>query len=209
MESALGGLHHGAFRASNITLRQALAAGYGLAQRRIIGPDWLDSDRFDFLEKATEGVSDTEVEPLLQALLNERFHLAAHVERREMPVYNLVVAKGGVKMPVYPARDPARKESNPRGVATMRGTVTTAKIAEILSNAAGRPVLDETGLQERFDFVLNYLPFATQVAGTAPEFAPPDLFTAVQQQLGLRLDPGKASIDVIVVDHMERTPSDN
>ncbi len=209
MGSALGGLRHGNFTATNVTLRQILGVAYGLAAQRIFGPDLLSQERFDFQAKSPEGVADTEVKPLLEGLLKDRFHLVAHSELREMPVFNLVVAKGGVKMPVFPAPDGPPQRPEARGFPMMRGTVTTSRLAEMLTGEAGRPVLDKTGLNERYNLFLSYAPLSSQAAGKAPELAPPDLFTAVQEQLGLKLEPDKAKIEVVVVDHIERMPSDN
>jgi uncharacterized protein (TIGR03435 family) len=89
----------------------------------------------------------------------------------------------------------------------MVGTATTTRLAESLSNLAGRPVVDKTGLTERYNYVLRLA--RPQTHDDLPENAPPDLFAALQEQLGLRLQPGKANLEVIVVDHMERTPSEN
>ena len=92
----------------------------------------------------------------------------------------------------------------------MAGTGRTApQIADSLALPAGRPVLDKTGLSERYTYALRYTPFSSHAAGTAPEFAPPDFFTAVREQMGLELVPAKASIEVVVIDHIERTPSEN
>jgi uncharacterized protein (TIGR03435 family) len=96
--SAFGGIHHGTFRASNVPLRQVLAAAYGMSETRVIGPDWLDKTRFDILAKSPPGIPDSQLKPMLQSLLKERFKLTAHLETREMAVYHLVLAKGGVKM---------------------------------------------------------------------------------------------------------------
>ena len=98
-------LQNGVLTARNVTLHMMLRAAYELHESRIIGPDWLDSDRFDLAGKAPAGVPDTEFMPMLQALLKERFQLAVHRETKEMPVFDMVVAKGGLKIWQF---DPAR-----------------------------------------------------------------------------------------------------
>jgi uncharacterized protein (TIGR03435 family) len=201
------GLRNGRFTASDQPLRRVIAAAYGITIHRVFGPDWLDGERFDFLAKAPEGVPDIEMKPMLQSLLKDRFQLIAHTERREMSVYELVVAKGGVKMPVYPGPQPPVEKRYARICCTMGGAGLTPRLADMLSIAAGRPVVDKTGLTERYSYTLSYSSSGSD--GDLPDNAPPDLFAAVQEQLGLKLQPGKASLDVVVVDHMEHSPSDN
>jgi uncharacterized protein (TIGR03435 family) len=124
-----------------------------------------------------------------------------------MSVYELVVAKGGVKMPVYPSPQPQPDRVYARGCCTMMGAgANMSRLADMLSGAAGRPVVDKTGLSERYSYTLRY---SSPRDGNLPDDAPPDLFAAVQEQLGVKLQPGKASLDVVVVDHMEHFPSDN
>lgn len=201
------GLRNGRFMAGDQSLKEMIAAAYGVTTNRVFGPDWLDAARFDFLGKSPEGVHDTEMRPMLQALLKDRFGLVSHTELREMPVYELVVARGGVKMPIFPAPAPRWDAIHDPRIATMAGAATTTRLAEQLSSLAGRPVIDKTRLTERYNYVLRFA--RPEAHEDLPETAPPDLFGAVQEQLGLRLQPGKANLEVIVVDHMERTPSEN
>ena len=210
--SAFGGLHNGTFTATNVSLKQVLAAAYGRTEPRIAGPDWLDRDRFDIVAKSPPGVPDTQLQPMLQALLRGRFKLTAHPEMREMPVYYLSVARDGVKMSIFPALDqgPVHPGDDPgvRGFPMLRGTFTTAQLADTMARIVNRPVIDRTGLTERYNLFLSYAPIAPQ-GGDAPEFGPPDFFTAIQKQLGLKLQSGKDAVEVIVVDHMEQTPTEN
>ena len=151
---------------------------------------------------------------MLRTLLKERFHLVAHTENREVPTYDLVVAKGGVKMLEHgtPAADgpqPERKKyPGVKNVGSMGGTLTTAQIAYYLSGPAGRPVVDKTGLAGRWDYFISYMP-TLPTDGDAAEVGPPDLFTAVQEGMGLKLQPSKAEMSVVVVEHMDRMPTEN
>ena len=210
--AAFGGLHHGTFTAENVDLRQVLAAAYGMSKSRVTGPDWLDKDRFDIIAKSPPGVPDSQLKPMLQALLKNRFKLAVHLETREMPVYYLSVAKDGVKMPVYPAHDQGPihpvDDPNVRGFPMLRGTFTTAELADTMARIVSRPVIDRTGLTKRYNLFLSYAPLSPQ-SGQIPEFGPPDFFTAVQKQLGLKLQSGKDSVEVVVVDHIEQIPTEN
>jgi uncharacterized protein (TIGR03435 family) len=186
-----------------------VAVAYNLTKPRVIGPEWLDKDRFDIAGKSPEGVPDSELRPMLQSLLKERFHLAVHSETREMPVYDLVVAKGGVKMAVYPAVERPIEDTIGHGFPMSRGTGTASQLADMMTFFVDRPVIDKTGLTERYNYVLSFAPMSPREAANAPEFAPPDFFTAVRKQLGLKLEPGRDNLKVVVVDHMERMPTEN
>jgi uncharacterized protein (TIGR03435 family) len=189
------------------------AVAYGMTEPRIIGPDWLDKTRFDIIAKSPQGVPDREMKPMLLALLKERFRLQAHPETREGPVYYLDVGKDGVKMPVYPAHDRALDrpgdDPNIRGFPMMRGTFTTTQLASTLARVVGRPVIDRTGLTERYNLFLSYAPLSPQIEGQVPEFGPPDLFIAIQKQLGLKLQAGRENVGIVVIDHIEQMPSAN
>jgi len=204
------GLHNRTFHAEKVTLRRILAAAYGLPEPRIIGPGWLEQKRFDFTARSPEAVSDSELKPMLQALLKNRFKLSGHVEPREMPVYFLEVARGGVKMHVYSAtqRVPVRPPDPARTGDMMTGTrATTTRIAETFSRIAGRAVIDRTGLTEQYSYFLSYAPPTPD--GRATEFSAPDFFTAVQEQLGLKLQAGRDRLDVFIVDYMKQAPTEN
>jgi len=204
--SAFGGLYHGTFTTTNVSLRRVVAAAYGMSESRVIGPGWLDNLRFDIVAKAPAGVPDTQSEPMLQTLLKDRFKLMAHLEPRELPVCYLAIVKDGVKMPVYPAHDSGPDHSGAGPV--LRGTLTAGQFAEKIARIVNRPVIDKTGLTERYNIFLSYAPLSPQ-GGETPEFGLPDFFTALQKQLGLKLQPGKASLEVIVVDHMDQMPTEN
>lgn len=200
-------LRNGRYQASNVTLRHLIAAASGMAEVRVFGPDWLDGARFDLEARSPEGVPDSELRPMLLALLKERFRLDTHTESKEMAVYELVVAKGGPKMPEFPGK--ARPNGINRAGAMMDSTMTMAELAESLSFSAERPVLDKTGLTAKYNVALAYNPPGVLRNRSDLELEAPDLFTALEEQLGLRLQPGKAMLTVTVVDHIERKPSEN
>jgi uncharacterized protein (TIGR03435 family) len=203
------GIRDGMVTARNASLRMLLRAAYDLSENRIIEPDWLDADRFDVTGKSPQGVPNSEMMPMLQTLLKERFHLAFHREMKQMPVFDMVVAKGGLKVtlsdPAHPFPTPP---PNPGGAMNL-GAGTMPQIAQRLTGAAGRPVLDKTGLEGSYGFLLIYTPLSAQAAGSAAGSGPPDFFTAVEQQMGLKLEPKNELIEVLVVDHADRTPTEN
>jgi uncharacterized protein (TIGR03435 family) len=203
-------LINGRMTAENATLRMILRAAYGLTALQIEGPSWLDSDRFDLEAKSPPGVPDSELMPMLQSLLKERFQLAAHHETKEMPVFDMVVAKGGLKIaPFDPAHIPPTPPRN--GAASMIiGPMTMSQLAGRITPDAGRPVLDKTGLDAtRYFCAATFSPLSAQSADSAPESGLPDIFRALEQQLGLKLEPAKEPLEILIVDHAERVPTEN
>ena len=140
---------------------------------------------------------------LLRTVLAERFLLRIHREAIEMPVYALVVAEGGPKQATC-SRSDAPSTYSPGQIISCRPPMPMTRIAQFLTREAGRPVIDKTGLAETYAFELHWLP---ENAQPQPD-SPPPLFTAIQEQLGLRLTPQRVGVDSIVVDHAER-PSPN
>jgi uncharacterized protein (TIGR03435 family) len=222
------------FVTRNATVKALIEFAYTTdSDRQIVGlSGWTNSDGYDIDAK----VGDAEVAEILrlppmrrmdpyrlmqQSLLADRFNLKVHFETRELPAYALVVAKGGPKMrttemnPANPA-----ETLKPRSLRMVRpgdaagAGVTTAMLAELLERQTelgggnGRTVVDKTNLSGMYDWTLRWTPWHD-----APDEAPldssgPSLFTALQEQLGLKLEPTKAQVDVIVIDHIER-PSAN
>ncbi len=148
--------------------------------------------------------------PMLQTLLKERFQLAAHRETKEMPVYDLVVAKGGLKVtPFDPAHVPP---TPPRNGATSMiiGPMTMAQLAGRITPDAGRTVLDKTGLGEtRYFCAATFSSLSAQAPDTTAEPGAADLFRALEQQLGLKLESAKEPLEILIVDHAERVPTEN
>ena len=199
-------LQNGTFSAEIASLKTLIVIAYGLIELRIDGPKWLDTEKYDITAKAPEGVPDSQIMPLLQSLLKDGFHLESHFETKEMAAYDMVVSKGGAKLTPF---DPAHPPETPRnyGQAVMLGTGTTGDIADALARAAERPVVDKTGMDGRFGWTLNYTPFSAN--GNSAGAAAPDLFAAIEQQLGLKLEPKKESLRTLVVDRVDRVPTEN
>ena len=91
----------------------------------------------------------------------------------------------------------------------VRGTSTTSQLAQLLSRVVNRPVIDETGLTERYSYFLSYAPISSQTSEHPADSGPPDIFTAVEEQLGLKLQAGRSLVDIVAVDHIERMPTEN
>ena len=209
------------------TVRRIVAAAYGLHDFQITGgPDWLGTDTWEVVAKLDQPVSGWADLPSrirsaiqaqrLQALLAQRFALRCHFETKDMPVYNLVLAKGGSKLQPTPAdgKKGSFDWSGTRLGTHMTGTgVELANLVGALTQSLGRTVIDKTGLSGRFDFTLTYSPdpdpgSSVSAATAADATTSPTIFTALQEQLGLRLEPAKGPVPVLIIDSIQK-PSEN
>jgi len=253
----------------NFPLMLLVQQAYGVGKDRITGaPDWLNSERYD-IEAKMDSAAAQELKTLsadvvraahqhmLRKLLEQRFELTAHQETKDLPIYNLVIAKSGSKLQESKPDDNAASADKPLdaaaaakiagakggspggplaaggggngsggsksitmsagggasfsfggrgGVRTTSGRgITTAEIAATLASIAGRPVLDKTGLTAKYDYKLEYAPDDSQ-SDTDP--AGPSIFTAVQEQLGLKLEAAKGPVEIVVIEHIQK-PSGN
>jgi uncharacterized protein (TIGR03435 family) len=193
----------------NMQLRRLIAKAYDVRPDQIDGPEFLDTERFDVVAKSETVPNTSQFLEMMQALLADRFKLTLHRESREGRAYALVVAKGGIKIkPVEP--DGNSSTNNRRGELEAKG-VSMARFAETLSRL-GLTVVDQTGVEGVFDFKLSYDPSSTRPttdASDATGDAGPSIFTALQEQLGLKLESRKVPIEYLVIDHIERVPAEN
>jgi uncharacterized protein (TIGR03435 family) len=187
----------------NTSLRKCIALAYNVSEDRdsaISAPDWLNFERYDIAAKYPAGTSLDQVRVMLQNLLADRFNLKLHRESKEVPIYALITAKNGPKLV---ESTPFTQGSIGMSNGHLSGkSVPLAALADRLSGPVfqlGRPVMDRTGINGLFDFTLDW----------GSDDSTPSLFTALQEQLGLRLEPQKGSVEVLVVDSMERKPSAN
>ena len=213
------------FRTMNTNMNDLIAFAYGLHTKQIVGaPEWFGTDLFDI-----DGVPDTPGQPnlhqmelMMQKLLPDRFALKFHHEQRELSVYIVTVTPAGAKMSKTTAGPNDQQGFGFRGLGDL--IVRNMNMAEFAtwmqSGVMDRPVVDHTGLTDKYDFTLKWTPDDSQFQqfrGTNPNMtppagdnpnAPPSLYTAVQEQLGLKIEAGKAMDYVIVIDHVEK-PSAN
>jgi uncharacterized protein (TIGR03435 family) len=274
---------------SNVSLKNVLMNAYAVKGYQINGPKWLDSERFDIVAKIPKGATKEQFQIMLQNLLAERFKLTLHHETKELPMYALVVGKGGPKMkesvddgataagaaspgasgpggpsasaqppppPPPPGSDGAGPVMNrvkigadgmpqlPPGMGKggmmmmmMNGRMRVvgngqpvSALTEMLGNQLGRPVVDATELKAKYDLTLDFAPESMNgpmgmmpppppqhdggpgpggpMAG-APDAGGPSIFTALQEQLGLKLEQRKGPVDLLVIDRLEKVPIEN
>lgn len=213
----------------NNELANVIDNAYGIRRYQLVGaPDWVDSDRYNIQAKAAGDATREELMLMVRSLLVERFKLRVHRETREMPIYVLTVARGGVKAPrsvpgactVFDPRNPPRP-GTPRAPSCGNNLIRTStwnataidmkSAAEALVGVLGRSVVDRTGVEGRFDIQVEWTPDQAPagvdgVASTAN--AAPPLFTVLEDRLGLKVESARGPVDVIVIDHVERPTDD-
>ncbi len=195
---------------NSVSPKNLIQVAYKAPEWQIVGgPKWFDSDLYDVSARLPAGSTKDQVPAMLQSLLAERFHLVIRHESRQLRVYSLTVAKNGPKL--KPA-DPGEQWNE----GTMRGGIfreglelhqlTMAGLAEVLANKTGRPVIDATHLEGPFDISLKWTPF--DATGAPQSTDGPSIFTALEEQLGLKLVAGQEAVEVLKITHMER-PTEN
>jgi uncharacterized protein (TIGR03435 family) len=209
------------FSTMNTSLSDLITFAYGLHARQIAGGSaWMETEKYDLAAQPDgEGQpNDRQWKTMVQKLLADRFKLTFHRDKKELSVYAIAVGKTGPKL--------TKSEGDPnglpglffRGLGVLPGrNATMADFAGVMQTAVlDRPVVDQTGLAGRYDFLLTWTPDETQFGGLGARVPPPaddaaarpDLFTAIQEQMGLKLESTKAPADVLVVDRVEK-PSEN
>ena len=203
----------GWFTTKNMNLRFVIESAYQIQDDQLIGgPDWLATDRFDIVARAGADASREQLTLRIQSLLADRFKLAVHRDTKELSVYALVFARAdhrlgaGWKSTQCPEPEVDVKQVQPclslnvtTGRMMLRGATMTL-ILRFLAGTVSRVVVDRTGMNGRYDVDLEWSPALS--GGGDPNR--PSIFTAVQEQLGLRLESSKGPVDVLVIDHIER-----
>ncbi len=239
--------------AAALSLDNLIGIAYRVKHYQIFGPDWMASERFDIAAKLPDGATEKEIPEMLQTLLEDRFQMKMHRESKELPVYALVIGKGGAKLQESPADSVLQNQNGgsrdginvaasgqPGGVSINYGNgsyftfaddrleghkLSAAAMADVLARFTNRPVVNMTDLKGNYDFMLELShedframmirsaigagvalsPRAIQIADAA---SLDSLYSALEK-LGLKLESRKAPVEVLVVDHAEKSPSDN
>ena len=203
----LGNIQHGTLSLTNASLADCLRFAYSLSSNsQLAGPDWITSKavRFDIVAKAAPETPREDELRMLQALLNERFKLVFHREPKEMSYYALVVGRNGPKL------QPESEDAPPFDAHGLRYIAQPHLSMMMLGTLISRfelqaPVIDMTGIPGRYQVKLEWSP-----ANASPDApAGPSIFTAVQEQLGLKLEARKGPVEILVIDHAEKIPTEN
>jgi uncharacterized protein (TIGR03435 family) len=214
------------FETRNSSLVDLVAFAYGVQARQIVGgPEWMSRERYDIKARPDiEGVPNpAQTRSLVRKLLADRFQLTFHNDKKEMSAYVLTVVKTGSKLKRTEFNGPGMSFGlvpKPTGTSIPVRNTTISEFSEVLqSMVLDRPVVNDTGLTDHYDFALTFMPDDSQFNGHPPVLngqapkpdaadAAPNLFEAIQQQLGLKLEAQKTAVDVIAIDHVEK-PSPN
>jgi uncharacterized protein (TIGR03435 family) len=255
----------GLFKCTNCSLSMLVSMAYDLKRYQLTAPGWMETERFDITAKIPEGATKEQFRLMQQNLLTERFKLAVHHEKKELPMYELVVAKNGPKFkeseeeaappdggppPGPPGPPTIGKDGFPvfpaggrGGMIMMNGKArmqarkeSMEQFTNMLSNQVNRPVTDATGLKGKYDFTLDFTADMVMMRGPGGAGIPPPppgggttggggagapvsigseadsgptIFSAIQSQLGLKLESKKGTVDILVVDHIEKVPTEN
>ena len=212
----------GGYVGTNVPLRLLVTLAYRLRGFQVIGgPSWINTERFDVTARAPEGASQSEILPMLRTLLAQRFKLVVRTESRDAPIFALVLARSDGRL--GPQLTPSTTDCTPPapnlpGACRMSGTIGSAagslkatgqpltELASFLGSNVDRIVVDRTGLTGRFDIELSWKGTPLRPAPDAPPAASdgPSVFTAVQEQLGLRLEPARGPVEHLVIESAER-----
>jgi uncharacterized protein (TIGR03435 family) len=205
----------GSLTMRNQTLLSLIQWAYDTPPFQIEGPDSLNDNRFDVLAKAESGGDDAKLRLMLQALLAERFGLKARRQKKEMQIYGLTLAKGGPKFQESTDEGPPEFVNGGGRGTLVAHRVTMRDLATQISAQLRRPVIDETGLKGRYEIRIDVTAYMQAAAGGGDGHSEGQidvmsvLFTALQQQLGVKLDSKKENVDILVIDHAEKSPTEN
>jgi uncharacterized protein (TIGR03435 family) len=201
---------HGRFIAQTGWVRAVIGYAYNVLPPVKVhgGPTWIDTDRYEFEAKAEDpNAGPDQIRAMIQTLLVDRFKLVIHRETREEQIYALVAGKNGSKMQEAKGRQSYIEFPGPGQIVCTECAL--ASLTNFLSNMLEHPVLDNTGLKEFYNFSLQYADPRWRSKDLPSELSSrPDIFSAVHEQLGLKLEAKKGPVEGLVVDHIER-PSEN
>ena len=194
---------------TNQSLKRLIERAYSVKPFQVTGPDWMENVHFDIAAKYPPDTRNEDRPLMLRTLLEDRFKLSVHRESKEISGYALVVAKGGLKLkPVEPGG--SGSNSNSDGVrTTLKATkVSMADLADFAARRLGAMVVDKTGIDGVYDFELSWANEDLNSTDAGAD-ALPSLFAVLQEKIGVRLQPQKVPVEIVVVDRVERVPTEN
>jgi uncharacterized protein (TIGR03435 family) len=187
----------------NYVLRGIMDTAFRISDQNLVAPDWMSGERFDISGKVPPGSNLEQRRQMLQALLAERFGLVVHREQKLRPGFALVIAKHGLKMQPVENTGGHINDFPPGRIHMERAEL--AHVADSLGGILRQPVVDGTATGGVYSFTVTYSPGL----GESKTGDGPSIFTALEEQLGLKLEPRKIPVDVLVVDHCAKMPTEN
>jgi uncharacterized protein (TIGR03435 family) len=191
------------------SLKAAIAWAYGAKEFQVNGPDWLDSQRFDIVAKAAGQSTEDQLRVMTETLLADRFKVALHRQTKEMQAYVLVIGKGGSKL--IESKTEGESDVQP-DQARMQVTflrTPLAALTDLLYGVLRTPVVDETGLTGKYDVNINMMKYVSMGSDGGSIDPVGLIMTALQEELGLKLESRKVALDLLIVDHAEKSAGEN
>lgn len=197
----------GALTMRNVSMTSAIRWAYGVQDFQVSGPGWLATERYDIVAKAADTAPEDQLRLMLQALLADRFKLTVHREQKVMAMYVLTVAKGGPKFHESQSEGEPQFQAGRGATTAVVQRVPISQFVNMLQNILQSPVIDETGLKGRYDATLNIAQYIN--SPIQKDEITSIVLSAVQDLLGLKLEPKKGPVDMVIVDHAEKVPTEN
>jgi len=207
-----------------VNLRTCIRWAYHVMDYQVSGPDTIMRDRYDVMAKAPAAVEEDQLRAMMQTLLADRFKMAFHRQSKEMSGYALVVGKGGPKFQESKTEGESAIDPDQSRMQVSIQRTSIAQLIEMLSNMFRAPIIDETGLKAKYDVTINVAKYLTEIphgpgerggggegAGAGAGFDPMSLIMrGLQEELGLKLESrSKMPVDFLIVDHIEKAPTEN
>lgn len=190
------------------TLKALIAWSNAAKEFQVTGPDWLGSERFDIVAKAAGSSTEDQLQAMMRTLLAERFKLTLHQTTKEMQAYVLVLGKGGSKLVESASEGESEIQPDQKRMQLTILRTPISQLTDLLYNVLRTPIVDETGLKGRYDLNVNVAKYVAMSTDGAPD--PIGLIqTALQEELGLKMESRKMPIDLFVVDHVEKSATEN
>ena len=196
----------------NVSLKSAIRWAYHVFEYQISGPDWLQSERYDIIAKASGTVAEAQLRTMLQALLVDRFKVELHHQTKDLQAYVLVVGKNGPKFKESQSDGETEMQPDQKRMIVTIHRAPISQLTEMLSNLFRAPVVDMTELKGKYDVTLNvakYIGDMQPAAGGAPPDPLSIITGALQEELGLRLESKKMALDFLIIDRAEKVPIEN
>jgi uncharacterized protein (TIGR03435 family) len=199
----------GHFTMRDKPLRYILEWAYDLKDFQIVGPEWIKmDDRFDIVANAPGPATNDQMRPMLQTLLTDRFQMKSHFEKREMSVYALVPGKGEPKLTKTDPNAPQTINGGAAGGAQFHN-FPLSRLTFLLTRRMDRPVLDLTGISGNFDYTVDISGLGRGMGSSGYDGEGRSVFQAIQEDMGLKLEPRKWPVDVLVIDSVSKVPTEN
>jgi uncharacterized protein (TIGR03435 family) len=199
----------GTLNMRNVSLKSAVRWAYHVMDPQVAGPDWLANERYDIMAKAAGPAPEAQLREMLQSLLAERFKLAVHRQTKEMSAYALSVGRNGPKFHESQADGESSLEPDQKKMRVVVRRTPVSQLTEMLSNILRAPVVDLTELKGRYDITLElakYIPDPSSHESLDPMAI---ITRGLQEELGLKIEPRKLPLDLVIVDHAEKLPVEN